>query len=56
MHHFFAGYSSVVFVLDSSCFHLGDKKVVAGHIIQVVALYRNDCNGIGLGGLSIGRL
>ena len=37
-------------------FHLGHKKVVAGRIRQVVVLYSNDCMGIGLGGLSTGRL
>ena len=31
-------------------FHLGDKKVVAGHVRQVVILYSNDCMGICLGG------
>ena len=37
-------------------FHLGDKKVVAGHVRQVVILYSNDCMGIFLGGLSVGHL
>ena len=32
------------------------KKVVAGRVRQVVVLYSNDCMGICLGGLSIGRL
>ena len=31
------------------------KKVVAGRVRQVVVLYSNDCMGICLGGLSIGR-
>ena len=29
--------------------------MVAGRIRQVVVLYSNDCMGIGLGGLSVGR-
>ena len=37
-------------------FHLGDKKVVAAHVKQVVVLYSNDCMGIHSGGLSIGHL
>ena len=37
-------------------FHLGDKKVVACCLRQVVVLYSNDCMGIGLGGISIGCL
>ena len=45
----------------SGCFRqgfflLGDKKVVAGHVKQVVALYSNSCTGIRLGKLSIGHL
>ena len=32
------------------------KKVVAGRIRQVVFLYSNDCMGICLGRLSVGRL
>ena len=32
------------------------KKVVAGRVKQVVVLYSNDCKGIRLDGLSIGRL
>ena len=34
----------------------GQKKVVAGHVRQVVVLYSNDGMGICLGGLSIGCL
>ena len=37
-------------------FHLGDKKVVADCVRQVVVLYSDDCMGICLVGLSIGRL
>ena len=37
-------------------FHLGTKKVVSGHVRQVVVLYSNDCMGIGLGRLKIGCL
>ena len=36
-------------------FHLGDHKVVAGRVRQVVGLYSNDCLGIGLDRVSIGR-
>ena len=32
------------------------KKVVAGTVKQVVALYSNNCMGIRRGGLSIGHL
>ena len=32
------------------------KKVVTGHDRQVVILHSNDCTGICLAGLSIGRL
>ena len=42
-------------VLDIS-FHLGTKKVLRGHVRQVVVLYINDCMGIGLGRLKIGCL
>ena len=35
-------------------FHLGEEKVIAGCIRQVVVLYSNDCMGICLGRLSIG--
>ena len=34
----------------------GTKKVVAGHVKQVVVLYMNDCMGIVLGRLNISRL
>ena len=55
--HFFAGTSFLVVVLDRLFFHLGDKKkVVAGHVKQVVVLYSNGCTGIHWGGLSIGCL
>ena len=37
-------------------FHLGNKKVVAGRVRQMVVLHSNDCTGICLSGLSIGRL
>ena len=41
-------------VLDSFFFLLGNKKkVVAGHVKQVVVLYSNNCTGIRLSGLSI---
>ena len=45
----------------SGCFrqafsHLGDKKVVAGRVRQVVVLPSNDCTGIWLRELSIGCL
>ena len=43
-------------VLDRFFFNLGDKKVVTGHVKQVVVLYSNDCMGICLGGPSICRL
>ena len=43
-------------VLDRFFFHLVDKKVVAGLVRQVVVVYSNDCMGICVGGLSIGRL
>ena len=37
-------------------FHLGDKKLVASYVRQVVILCSNDCMGICLVGLSIGCL
>ena len=37
-------------------FHLGNKKVVAGRVRQVIILHSNNCREIGLGGLSLGRL
>ena len=37
-------------------FHLGNKRMVAGCVRQMVISYSNDCMGIDLGGLSIGRL
>ena len=37
-------------------FHLGDRIKVAGRVRQVVVLYSNDCKGICLDGVSIGRL
>ena len=40
----------------SGCFRQAFKKVVAGHIRQVVVLHSNDYMGICLDGLSIGRL
>ena len=43
-------------VLDRFFFLWGTKKVVTGRIRQVVVLYSNNCIGIGLGRLSIGRL
>ena len=42
-------------VLDRS-FFIWETKVVAGRFRQVVVLPSNDCMGIRLGGLSIGRL
>ena len=54
--HFFIGYSFIVLVLDSFFFIWETKKVVAGHIRQVVILYSTDCKGICLGRLSIGCL
>ena len=38
------------------CFHLGDKKVIAGRLRQVVVLFGNDCMEICLGELSIDPL
>ena len=43
-------------VLDRLVFIWETKKVVAGCVKQVVVLYSNDCVGIRLGGLSLGRL
>ena len=43
-------------VLDKFFSFGGQIKVVAGHVRQVVILYSNNCMGISLGGLSIGRL
>ena len=43
-------------VLDRSFFIWGTEKVAAGYVRQVVVLRSNDCMGIGLGGISIGRL
>ena len=45
----------------SGCFRLAffiwkTKKVVTGRVRQVVVLHSNDCTGICLGRLSIGRL
>ena len=37
-------------------FHFEDKKVVTSHVRQVVVLHSNDCTGICLDGLSIGRV
>ena len=37
-------------------FSFGGQKVVASRVRQVVVLDSNDCMGIGLSGLSIGRL
>ena len=37
-------------------FYLGDKKVVAGRVKQVVVLYSNDSTGIYWFGLNIGCL
>ena len=37
-------------------FQLGGKKVVAGHVRQVVVLFSNDCMGICLAGLCNGHL
>ena len=54
--HFFAGTSFLVAVLDRLFFMWETKKVVAGHVKQVVVLYSNDCTGIQWGGLSIGCL
>ena len=47
---FFSGCFRQVF------YHFGDKKVVTGHVKQLVVLYSNDCMGICLGGLSVGGL
>ena len=41
-------------ILDGFFFNLGDKKVVAGHIGQVVILCINDYIEIGLSRLDIG--
>ena len=43
-------------LFQTGFFHLGDKNVGTGRVRQVVVLYSNDCMGIGLGGLSLGRL
>ena len=43
-------------VLGRFVFHFGAKKVVTNCVKKVVVLYRNDCMGIGLGRLSVGRL
>ena len=48
--HFFAGESFLVVVLDKF-FSFGRQKKWS-----LVALYSNDCTGIRLGGLRIGRL
>ena len=37
-------------------FSFGGQNVVAGGVRQVGVLYSNDCMGIGLSGLSTGRL
>ena len=54
--HFFAGESFLVVVLDKFFSFGRQKKVVSGRFKQVVVLYSNDCTGIRLGGLRIGRL
>ena len=41
--YFFAEYSFIVVVLDRIFFHLGDKKVVAHRVRQLVVLCSNDC-------------
>ena len=46
----------LVVVLGSLFFHLGPKKVVNGHVRQVVILHSNNCTGICLGRFSIGCL
>ena len=43
-------------VLDGLFFLWETKKMVAGHVRQVVVLYSNDCTRICLGGLRIGCL
>ena len=48
--------NTLSWLFKQALFHLGDKKGVAGHVRQVVVLHSNDCMGICLGGLSIGRL
>ena len=48
--------NNLVVVLYGLFFHLGDRIKVAGRVRQVVVLYSNDCKGICLDGLSIGRL
>ena len=54
--HFFTGQSFVVLFLGSF-FSFGEtKKVVGGHVKQVVILYSSDCIGICLDRLSVGRL
>ena len=40
----------------SSCFREAFKEVITGCVRQVVVLHSNDCMGICMGGLSIGRL
>ena len=42
-------------LLQTVVFHLGNKKVAASRVAQVVVLYSNNCMGICLGGLSIGH-
>ena len=54
--HFFAGLSLVMVVLDRLFLFGRQKKVVSGHVKQVVILYSNNCVEIRLGGLSIGCL
>ena len=54
--HFFAGLSFLMVVLDRLFSFGRQKKVVSGHVKQVVILYSNNCVEIRLGGLSIGRL
>ena len=54
--HFCARESFLVVVLNRLFSFGRQKKVIAGRIKQVVVLYSNDCTGICLGRLGIGRL
>ena len=54
--YFFAGSNFIAVVLDRFFFIWETRKLVAGRVRQVVVLYSNNCMGICLGELSIGRL
>ena len=53
---FFSGCFRHFFFFFFFVFIWGKKKVVTGGVRQVVILYSYNCMGIGLGGLTIGRL